>query len=609
MVSFYYKGSIQINQIKISIELPVYPLSLEPMKKLAQILYLFNLLILCQLHNPLFAQMMVGPESKTLVYPVGIPIFLAGNFGEPRANHYHSGIDIKTNGATGVAVRSVSSGYVSRIKVEPGGYGKALYIRHPDGYTSLYGHLQSFQEEISDYVKSEQYRRESFSVDLFPEPTRFVITQGQLIALSGNSGSSDGPHLHFELRETASENPINPLVRSFHVKDVTPPIVEKIHIYSLKDSRDWVKPIAVSVKKIGSVYSPVADTPVPFDALSGIGLETFDLIDGSANRCGVYKILGFLDEELFFESCMDEFSFAETRYMNSLMDYKKYQNERKYVLRLFIEPNNQATIYKFAKNRGRIELKNNNIHKFRIVIQDVAGNQSEVKFDAKLDLSKFSHDKDVLPLYSAYFNYEEPNYFAANGMEISLPAGALYDDLYFKYSVSALKTGSYSKLHEVHYPSVPVHQYYRIAIEAINLPNNLRGKATIAQRTGTNKFTSIGGSWEGNNLVARTRNFGAFCIMVDSIKPTISPLNFSSATELKFLNTLKFSVKDDFTGIQRFYGEIDGKWILLEYDPKNNLLEYKFDSARIQSGIEHKMVIRVTDQMGNQTSYNILFFR
>jgi hypothetical protein len=482
MVSFYYKGSIQINQIKISKELRGDPLSLEPMKKVAHILHLINLLILCQFHNSLHAQMMVGPESNTLVYPIGIPIFLAGNFGEPRANHYHSGIDIKTNGATGVPVRSISNGYISRIKVEPGGYGKALYVRHPNGYTSLYGHLQSFQDEINLYVKSEQYRRESFSVDLFPEPSQFVIDKGQIIALSGNSGSSDGPHLHFEIRETASENPINPLVRSFQVKDAKPPIIEKIHIYSLKDRRDWVKPISIPVKKLGESYRPTIVAPAPFDEISGIGLEAFDLLDGSANRCGIYKILGFLDEDLFFESCMDEFSFAETRYMNSFMDYKTYQDSRKYVLRLFIEPNNQSTIFRFAKNKGRLKLNDNKIYKLRIVVQDVAGNQSEVNFDAKLDPSKFRHDPTVLPLYSAYFNYEETNYFTANGLEVSLPAGALYDDIYFKYSVSDTKPGSFSKLHEVHSSTIPVHQYYRLAIEAINIPDNLKSKATIAQK-------------------------------------------------------------------------------------------------------------------------------
>jgi len=569
----------------------------------------FNILILCLLVSPLIGQDLTGPERGTLVPPVDIPIFLAGNFGEPRANHFHSGIDIKTNGATGIPVRSVADGYVSRIKVEAGGYGYALYIRHPNGFTSLYGHLLSFNDKIRQYVLSEQYRRESFAVDLFPEPSVLVIKRGELVALSGNSGSSEGPHLHFELRETQSENPVNPLVRSVRVKDVIPPVISKLTVYSLKDRRGWIKPVSAKLTLNTDTYRPSGNDTIPFDEISGIGIEVYDLLNGSDNHCGVYKIKGYLDDNLFFESCLDEFSFAETRYMNSFMDYQVFMSNRRAILKLFIDPNNQLTIYKFARNRGRIELRDGNVHKIRIVTEDVSGNQSVAVCNARLDQAEFRHDPKFIPLYNAYFTYAESNSFIADGLEINLAPGTLYDNIYFKYSVSDGRPGSYSPLHQVHNTDVPVQLFYRLAIEAKNLPENLKSKATIAQYLGNGKYSCLGGTWEGNRLIARTRSFGSFCIMTDTVKPVIKPLNFSTAAELKSLKSIKFTIKDDFSGIQSFRGEIDGKWILLEYDAKNSVLEYVFDQLRVKTGIQHKMVIRATDQLANTKTYSTSFFR
>ena len=568
-----------------------------------------KLLIFCQLFCSLWGQELVGPDRNSLIPPVDIPLLLAGSFGEPRANHFHSGIDLKTNGVTGIPVRSVSDGYVSRIKVEAGGYGHALYIRHPNGLTSLYGHLLSFNDNITQYVQSEQYRRESFAVDLFPEPAQLVVKKGQLVALSGNSGSSEGPHLHFELRETLSENPVNPLAGPVVIKDDIPPVIDKVYIYSLRDLRNWVKPVPVRLARVNEAYRPSASDPIPFDEISGIGIETYDLLNGSNNQCGVYRIKGYLDDNLFFESCLDEFSFAETRYVNSFMDYRSYMANHKYILKMFIDPNNRGTFYRYARNRGRIQLKDNKICKIRIVTEDAAGNQSVALFNVRLDPSKFRHDPDYIPVYNAYFKFEESNSFKTEGLEVTLPPGALYDDIYFNYAQKDAMPGSWSPLHDVHNPEVPVHLYYRLAIEAINLPENLRAKAAIAQYLGNNRYTCLGGSWEGNRLITRTRSFGSFCIRLDTVNPEIRPMNFSSAAELKSLNVIKFTVTDNFSGIQTYRGEIDGKWILLKYDQKNSILEYRFDKSRIKTGIQHKMVIRVADQLTNTGSYTLSFFR
>jgi hypothetical protein len=579
------------------------------MKNRLSEIILINLLVICLLPVPSFSQELPGPDKISLTNPVGIPIFLAGNFGEPRMNHFHSGIDIKTGGATGVPILAVADGYVSRIKVEPGGYGHALYIRHPNGYTSLSGHLLAFNGEITRYVRAEQYRRQSFSVDLFPEPSVLVVKKGQVVALSGNSGSSEGPHLHFELRETQSENPVNPLVRSITVKDNISPVIEKVDIYSLKGRSGWVKPVTVPLRKSGAVHVPANAAAVPVDVISGIGIETYDLLNGSDNRCGVYRIRGYLNGELFFESVLDEFSFAETRYMNSFMDFKSYVSGHKTILKLFVDPNNQAGIYRYSRNRGRIELDDKKTGSIRILIDDAAGNQSIAEFTIKLAPEQFPKDTEFKPLYNAYFSCNELNSFHAEGLEVEMPVGSLYGDLYFSYGVSPALPGNYSPNHRVHFPDVPVHQYYRLAIEAINLPEALRQKAAVAQYNGNRSYTCLGGTWEGNRLVARTRSFGEYCIRVDTVKPQLESVNFSSGEELKGLKSFRFRVRDEFSGIRNYRGEIDGQWILLEYDPKNASLEYVYDSDRIKSGIQHKLTVRVSDQLGNSTSRSWSFFR
>jgi hypothetical protein len=242
-------------------------------------------------------------------------------------------------------------------------------------------------------------------------------------------------------------------------------------------------------------------------------------------------------------------------------------------------------------------------------VEDASGNQSIAMCNARFDPDKFHHDPNFLPLYNAYFSFGETNSFDADGLQVVLPPGALYDDIYFDYSVKDPRPGTFSPLHEIHHPDVPVHLFYRLAIEARNLPEHLKPKATIAQYLGNNRYSCLGGSWEGNRLITRTRNFGSFCIVADTISPVIKPQNFSSEEELKTLNDIRFTIRDELSGIQSYRGEIDGKWILLEYDQKNSLIEYHFDRQRVKTGIRHKLVIRVTDQLSNTKSQIYSFYK
>ena len=558
---------------------------------------------------PVSGQAIEGPGNKNWIMPVRIPVFLSGNFAEPRSNHFHSGIDIKTNGATGIPVYAVSSGSVSRIKVEPGGYGRALYIRHLDGFTSVYAHLQSFSGEVEKYVRAEQYRRESFAVDLFPEPARFPVRQGDIIARTGNSGSSEGPHLHFEIRETSSENPVNPLVKTITVKDQIPPVINQVYSFSLSGRQEWIKPVNHPVILKEGIYRLATSTPLPLDNISGLGIESWDLLDGSPNRCGVYRIQGYLDGELFYDFMADEFSFAETRYLNSFIDYKQYMTHDRTILRLFIEPCNELSLYRYSKNRGHLEVKDNKVHEVRLVVEDAAGNRSVALVPVSLNPSQFVHDPGFLPFYDAYFSAGETNVFTAEGVEIRIPARALYDDIYFQYQASGPGPGCYSKIHSIHRQDVPLHQYYRLAIEATGLPAGLKNQAIIACQGPGRKMIPSGGVWEGNFLVTRTRTFGQFYICVDTLKPEIRPINFKNQEDLNKVSSLRFDIRDDFSGISTYRGEVDDKWALMEYHPKNNLLEYKLDPERIGTGKVHTFVLQVSDLLKNTTTYRTTFYR
>ncbi len=584
-------------------------LSLAAMIREFSICAMFAWLLTGHFSTSVRGQDPVGPAAGTIIMPVDIPVFLSGNFGEPRANHFHSGIDIKTNGTTGVPVLSVCDGYVSRIKVEPGGYGKALYIVHPNGFTSVYAHLSAFNDDVDRFVKSEQYRIESFGVDLFPSGRQFPVRQGQVVAFSGNSGSSEGPHLHFELRETHSENPVNPLVSSLLIKDHIPPVVERLYVFSQAGNKYWNKPVVVALQGGKGSYCPVENAVVPLDHSVGIGLAVYDLLDGSANRCGIYRIRAYLGEDLFFETVIDEFSFAETRYMNSFMDYRLFMGSRRPVVKLFIDPNNRASVYRYARNNGIVSSPDNHERSLKILIEDAAGNLSTVACRTRLNPLKFQKDPGFIPTYDAFFNYAESNRFEDKGIQLALPQGALYDNLYFRYEQKPALFGCYSKLHLVHRSDVPLHQYYRLALAPENLPESVKSKAIIAQVLENGNYSPVGGTWEGNWLVTRTRNFGAFCIRIDTVPPEIKPANFTSASELKTIKSIRFMIRDSFSGIQKFRGEIDGQWVLFDYDPKNNLIEHTFDPDRMLAENPHKLVITATDQRNNTRKYNITFIR
>ena len=553
-------------------------------------------------------------DTSLFISPVDIPIYLSGNFGEIRGTHFHTGIDIKTQGVQGKNIYSIADGYVSRIKVSPGSYGYALYITHPQGYVSVYGHLQKFNKPISKYVIDYQYENEKFSINIFPPKDRFILKQGDLIGFSGNTGSSMGPHLHFEIRNAKNEHPLNPLLFNFDIKDDISPRMYSINIYPL-DFQSHVnikfKEINIKTQKQNGSYKLVGNNTIPVYGEIGLGIECNDFLNNSHNKCGVYSIELRIDSKLIYSTELDDLDFSEQGYVKSHIDYAFKIESRKTIQKSFIDPNNKSSIYKEVNNKGIINIHDTLEHIVNYTLIDAYNNISNLKFILKGVQITNTDSLTGYPVYNKAMPLGIKNEFIDNGINISIPANALYNDLFFTYSAQEANHGSYSKLHNIHNKLVPLHKFINLKITPTNLPSGQKDKAVIARiNESKNSFDliSYGGKWIEDQLKIRTKEFGQYGIFIDSISPTIKPLNISEGKDMSGTRRIKVSIKDDFTGISKYEGSIDNKWVLFKYDAKNNLIFYNFSDKKITSNSNHTLRIRVYDNVDNMSEVEIGFY-
>ena len=542
-------------------------------------------------------------QAEYFESPLEIPLILAGNFGEIRSNHFHGGLDFKTNGKSGYNVLASQRGYISRIKVASGGYGRAIYIQHPSGHTSVYGHLMKFRKDIEEYVIAQQYKKERFGIDIFPDPGKFKLSQGEYFALSGNTGGSQAPHLHFEIRDSQTQNPINPLQYKLDVNDKTPPLIKSVYLYSLNGRKDLKNPIKVRMAGSSGKFYPTKNQVYGIDKTAGIGIETIDYLDDANNPCGVNIIEVYLDNELISEIQINEFSFSESKYINSFIDYELYRRRRYQVLKTFIDPNNHLSIYEFVKNKGKITIKDKAEHQLKIIVKDIHGNASTTKLRVKLDPDVYSDQDFSRAFYSAYFSYAETNRFEAEGINIYLSPNTLYDDLYFKYESDSIPPKGFSKIHRVHNQYVPLHRAMTIKIKPDNLPENLKSKAIISRISSNGNLSAIGGSWENDMIKVSTGSFGSFIVAIDTTAPRIVCKNLSETDIAVVGKSISFKISDNFSGISSFRGTLDGKWILFEYDGKTGTLIHHTDPYLFPFGKELKLILRVRDRVGNLAEY------
>jgi len=538
--------------------------------------------------------------------PLGIPLYLSGTFGELRSNHFHSGIDIKTGGTEGKNVYAVADGYVSRIKVATGGYGKALYITHPNGFVSVYGHLQRFNDEIQKYVTDYQYRKERFTVDIYLNKNTLKVTKGEIIALSGNTGGSMGPHLHFEIRKEASQHPVNPLLfKSIKVKDFYKPKIQEIAIYPV-DRQSLINgkndTVFYRIAGWGEQHYLRNKPDITISGRVSFGIRTYDQMNEIPNKNGVYTIKLTVDTLQVFGMEMEELSFATTRYINSLIDYGYYKKMKRRLVRTQVDTNNLLVTYRNVRSNGIVTFNDTLEHTVRYMVADVYGNTSQLQFKVR---SVLPVDSLVPALVQpdpegVWFDFSRPNHVSEKNISLSFPANAFYRSFNFRLSVDTT-TMDYAPVFHVHNPFVPVQKAFTINIRPDTVPAELRNKMYIAYDNGNAVPAFIGSKWDGGYLTAKSRLLGDYLVTVDTVAPVITPVNIADGKDISGQKNIRIKIKDGKTGIRSYRGTLNDRWILMEYDPKKQLLTYTFDS-RLNKGTSHFELV-VKDLLGNEAVY------
>lgn len=530
--------------------------------------------------------------------PLDIPLVLSGTFAELRSNHFHSGMDIKTQQRTGLKVKAAADGYVSRIKISKYGYGKALYVTHPNGYTTVYAHLSKFSPEIESYIKKLQYQKESYEVETFPKPDELLVTKGNLVAYSGNSGGSGGPHLHFEIRDNA-ERPINPMLFGINIKDSKLPTVTSIYAYPLDENSH----VNNSNQKQNLRLIPLKNGDYVVKNVNafgkiGFGITTWDRQDLAANKNGVYNIQTFVNGSKNFELDFKRFSFDETKHINQLIDYNHFKTNRQRIQKLF-RINNPLSIYKETYKEGVLTVEDSTYSVYKIKVSDFKNNTSWVTISVKGEKNTTTpvSQKTKTP----YYIYADKNTtLKEKSISVDIFPDSFYEDFYMDFQVNA----DTLKLHK---DVVPLKKSIKIAYDISKYNAEDKNKLFIARLSGYKKtpyysFTKR----EGDTLTTYTKRLGTFALASDNEKPTITPINFKKGQWLSKYRYLKIKMDDDLSGISNYRATVNGKWILMEY--YKGTYTYDFNDG-IVTDTKNNLKVIVTDNVGNSSTFETTFYR
>lgn len=532
--------------------------------------------------------------------PLQIPLILAGSFGELRSNHFHSGVDIKTKQVEGVPIYAPADGYVSRIKVAHFGFGKALYLKHPNGYSTVYAHLQRYDGNIQTLVKSAQYKKEKYEVELFPEPADIPVKKGDIIGYTGNSGSSGGPHLHFEIRDAASR-PMNPMLFGIEIPDTKKPIINSVFAYPVGPGAQIngdTKPYKVRLTKQKD-GSYTAENIEAFGKI-GFGVSTYDQQNGASNKNGVYQIKTAHNGQEKFNVLFEKFSFSETRYLNRFIDYGYFKKNRSRIQKLFRESNNPLSIIKNEEDNGFVTISEAFESNFTIEVCDYRDNKVIITIPIKGVPAKVLEEKQENPNLE-YVISSGNNTMSHGKFDIYFPAESLYEDSYLDISARGDTLAFHSD-------KIPIHKNVTISANIADYKTKDKSKLFIGRLNykGIPYYSNT--KLEGDVLKTRVRMFGEYVIAADTRKPTIKAVNFTNGKWISSNKTLKLKIQDSQSGISSYRATINGKYILTEYEYKKNVLTYDF-ADNIISDSENNLKLIVTDNVGNSATFEAKFFR
>tara|TARA_B100001113_G_scaffold46121_1_gene32760 strand:+ start:888 stop:2570 length:1683 start_codon:yes stop_codon:yes gene_type:complete len=532
------------------------------------------------------------------IMPLDIPINLSGTYGELRSNHFHSGIDIKTKGVEGLNVYSYDNGYVSRIKISHGGYGKALYILHPDGTSSVYAHLKKFSPKIEKIVKSKQYEKKSYEIEFFPKEKEIKILKNEVIAFSGNTGGTTGPHLHFELRD-ANQIPFNPLLNSnISIKDNTPPFVSELfYTKDLYDVQNRHK-----IERISNTRY-LADTIKGVGKI-GFGVVAFDKHDLANNKNGVSKISTYLNGNNILSISFDSISFNESKHINTFIDYAFFKNNKKRIQKLYVEDYNPLKFYKTNLNNGYILVNHGESYIYEIHLADANGNTSRLTVPIIGDSLTNNLDFNInekLNKFKLIETTKEYEFDFADA-KVSIPKGTFYKDVFLDIS---FKNDTLS----IDKDTIPLLKPITISFNMNRYNDSIKDRLFVGKLSENNKVVNYSYTIDVlNSKKSSTKSLGNYMIGLDTINPSISPIGFKQNDWISNFTNLKIQVKDNESGIRKYNGWINDKWILFELNTKKGVLVYDFDDNVVKEA-KNDLYIEVIDNVGNISEYKTIFYR
>jgi len=534
--------------------------------------------------------------------PLDIPIVLSGTFGELRSNHFHSGIDIKTQRKEGLDVFATADGYVSRIKISLWGYGKVIYITHPNGYTSVYAHLSKFGKGIEEYVKKNQYKKENYETgNIYLKAGSIPVKKGQIIGFSGSTGGFVAPHLHYEIRDTNSEKIINPMLFGVSVKDTIPPVFKGLFVYPLNESSRINK----SVKKTLLPFKLKGKNKFITNRISangsiGFAVNLHDQLNNAYNKNGIYSLEMFVNGEKVYHHNLEIFSFKESKYINLLIDYTQYSRYKRRFQKTHIVNGNKLSIYKKLKNNGILNIKKGFNYNVDIVATDFKGNKSILTIPIRGIESnavfRKQRDTTAYKIISTLFHK-----FQQKDVTVAFPKNTFYNNLYLDFNV---KNG----IAQIHKPNIPLDKKYTLTFDVSNYTEDEKNQLYIAN-INNKKYPNYQNTVKKKlKFYTTTKTLGKYTLLTDNQRPEIKLRNFKHKQWLSKVTQLIVEISDKGSGIKSYRATIDGQWILMEYNLKKSQLVYQFNDKKLV-GSKHEFAIVVSDNVGNTNMLSATFYK